>query len=336
LDKAAVFLSGTKNQSGQQVTSTLQPKSEPAVPVSAVVRPDLTWSVEGVCHIPRIFGATVNGSSRGEAVEKIRALNLNSARAFLWALGWWQNAPTGFVAPPVTPGVVQQYGHKNGVSEEEAKKQYALFFQQDFHRLMRQWWLDAAGSVQVQQAGLFEQWGLTKGLVFHLGGTPDDGLVINHPEGLNRFYDAYIEAIREFHPVLDIDFVQLSNEPNYPHFAWSFDTQREASEAWIAIYNQLDSYLRKKGLRTRLLGPCLASGTFFSWGGWQDWSVPVLRDTEYPLTHFNYHCYNTPAYTHLAWQEMLHAQADLLGKPRPRAVVTEMNYRLKGSAKLRF
>ena len=309
-------------------TEHMQRTEKPLKPVSCRVHPEFGWRVNGIDQIPRIFGVTVNGASRGGAVELVKALNLNSARAFLWPFYHWKQAPKDFIKGPVSPGSVQQYGHKGGVSDIEMKRQLKLFFAQDLNTLMEKWWGDAKNSGQAQQAALLKRWGLTSGLVFHPGELPDDGLVVDHPEGVNRFFNAYLNMLRKNNPELNLDFVQLSNEPNYPHFAWPFKSQREAATAWLKIFNRLDTYMHKQGVATHLLGPCLASGEFFSWGGWQDWTKPVLKDTKYPVHYFNYHCYDTPAYTNLAWQEMLQAQADAIGRPRPRAVITEMNFSL--------
>ncbi|MBN1557874.1 MAG: hypothetical protein JW951_06985, partial [Lentisphaerae bacterium] len=309
--------------------------AETAPPPAVVeIRPDIALRVEDRTRMPRVFGITANGWTRGDAAEAVRALNLNSGRAYLWpfADSRWRREHEDFAPPPVTPGAVQQYGHSGGVSAEDVPAQFARFFDQDLEALMQSWWERAAGSGQALQTGLFARWGITNGLVYHPGGALDDGLMRAFPAGLNAFFDAYIGVIRRNNPDLDMDFVQLSNEPNYAHFTWPFRSQREAAEAWIEIFNRLDAHLRETHPGTRLLGPCLASGTFFSWGGWQDWTEPLLEGAAFPLSHYNYHCYDEGAYTHLAWQEMLQARADALGRPRPRAVVTEMNYRLDRGA----
>ena len=43
------------------------------------------------------------------------------------------------------------------------------------------------------------------------------------------------------------------------------------------------------------------------------------------MVYYNYHNYDTAAVSHLAWVQMLQAQALALGKDKPRAIVTEMN-----------
>ena len=200
-------------------------------PISVLIQPEFTRRVQEMDRVPRAFGVTVNGQSRGEAVDMVRALNLNSARTFLWALGNWKRPNVDFEPKPVTPGRVQQYGHKGGLSPSGSRRQYDKFFDQHLHSLMKTWWeqTDRRGR-QSFQAELFERWGLTDGLIFHTG-TPDDGVLVDYPEGVNRFFSAYIEMLRHYHPDLDITFVQLSNEPNYAHFTWSLDSQRAVSRA---------------------------------------------------------------------------------------------------------
>jgi hypothetical protein len=334
-----IFLTGAASERGADAKQPPAGNPRPddadaAPPIRVEVRPGLTVGVEDRTRVPRVFGITANGWTRGDAAEAVRALNLNSGRAFLWPFGdpRWRREHEDFAPPPVTPGAVQQYGHSGGVSAEDVPAQFARFFDQDLEALMQSWWERAAGSGQALQTDLFARWGITNGLVYHPGGALDDGSMLAFPAGLNAFFDAYIGVIRRNNPRLAMDFVQLSNEPNYAHFTWAFRSQREAAEAWIEIFNRVDAHLRGTHPGTRLLGPCLASGTFFSWGGWQDWTVPVLEGVAIPLKHFNYHCYDKGAYTHLVWQEMLQARADALGRPRPRAVVTEMNYGLDKGA----
>ena len=117
----------------------------------------------------------------------------------------------------------------------------------------------------------------------------------------------------------------LTNEPNYGWWTGSFQDEAAAVEGWIDLYNAVDAHLRRTHPRTQLLGPCLASEAFFSFSGWQTWTVPVLRGAARDMEYFNYHNYDTAAWSHLAWIEMLQAQAEALGRQRPRAVVTEMN-----------
>lgn len=54
--------------------------------VQVRIMPDVQYEVNGWAEVQPIFGGNVNGTSRGEAVELIRELNMSSARAFLWAI----------------------------------------------------------------------------------------------------------------------------------------------------------------------------------------------------------------------------------------------------------
>jgi hypothetical protein len=117
----------------------------------------------------------------------------------------------------------------------------------------------------------------------------------------------------------------LTNEPNYGWFTDSFAKGEDPVAGWITLFNAVDGHLRKTHPDLRLLGPCLASCAFFSWGDWQTWTVPVLKGVTRDMEDYNYHNYNVAAQSHLAWVEMLQAQAEALGRGRPRAVVTEMN-----------
>ncbi|HEY3378999.1 MAG TPA: hypothetical protein VGL77_16055, partial [Armatimonadota bacterium] len=294
-----------------------------------VVRVDTTTQrvVNGYGEVPRLFGGTVNGSSRDQAIDEIRALNLNGARAYLWPFGWWKDA--GFVATPHTPWAAAQYGGKPA-SREEAAAIYEKFYAQDFASLMERWWTvaDAPGS-QAYQMQLFRKWALTDGIILHM---QVDGSSDKYPEAVARYYQAYLDTIKAHYPEVKVEFVQLTNEPNYSWWSGQFATTKDSVDTWLRVFNRLDTTLTKSEPQIKLLGPCLASSEFFSWGGWRNWTAPVLRGVQQPLRYFNYHLYDQGAYTNLAWMGMVQAQAEALGRPRPRAVITEMNQNLTGSA----
>lgn len=295
-------------------------------PIYLSVDPSITRSIDGHDHVPNIFGVTVNGDTGGDAIDWIKPLNLNSARTFLWPLDYWKH-PKDFTKFPRTPGAAAQYGGK-AISGDALQKEYDKFYKQDFASLMHDWGqqkVPTTPSGQPRQLSLFYQWGLTNNLVFH---TQLDGSALRHLDQLHTYYAAYLDMIGTFAPWAERTYVQLSNEPNYNWFSWEYDSAKQAAQAWVKQFNALDSELRQSHPQTRLLGPCLASSAMFSWDGWSNWSKTVLSSVQYPMEQWNYHCYNVPAYTHLAWIQMLHAQADTLQRPRPRTIVTEMNYAL--------
>ena len=292
------------------------------------VEPDLAVSVQGYTEVQPIFGATVNGGSWGRAVEQVKALNLNSARAYLWSPQWWHEAPDRFVELPRTPGDIAQHGLREGESpptRQETAARWERFYSQDFAPLLKQWFRDlhGRGNAQTRQLGYFSLWGLTDNLIFSRN---VDGMALDNPEGVKRFYDAYIEMIKWANPELSVDFVQPHNEPNYRSWLWAFDSEAEAALAYVDLFNVLDPYIRKEHPGTKMLGPCVASSEVCSWSGWDIWFKPMIEGTEIPIEEINYHNYHHGAYDHLAWMQMIQAHAEAIGRPRPRSVVTEMNY----------
>lgn len=289
------------------------------------------YNVNGYGDVQRIFGGCVNGSSRDEAIAEIRELNLNTARAYLWGLAWY-NAPE-FVKMPQTPWKVAQYGGK-AVSREEALAQWDKFYAQDFSSLMEAWWNKSYPvGAQLYQAELFRKWDLTEGIILH---TEVDGSADRHPEGVNRYYQAYMDTMRRHAPWMNIQFLQFHNEPDYSHWSGEFANTNEAVETFIRCFNRLDVYTQEHFGSTRLLGPCLSSGCFFSLSGWRQWITPVLKQFR-QIDYFNYHCYDVPVGRHLAWLEMLQATGETLRGQRPRGVITEANFRLADAgSKKRF
>ncbi|HEY3376811.1 MAG TPA: hypothetical protein VGL77_04890, partial [Armatimonadota bacterium] len=291
-----------------------------------VVRVDPTTQrvVNGYGEVQRIFGVTANGSSQDQAIEEIRALHLNGTRAFLWPLYGWK-AP-GFTNAPLTEWAAGQGGGK-GVPKQEALAQWKAFYAQDFDALFTRWWDEAfPRSSQPYQMELCKKWGVTDGII--LQPHVIDGAADQNPEGLNHFTDAYLKQITQRFPELHIQFFQLTNEPNYPTWSGQFASGTESVQTWLRVFNRLDTHLRATHSPTTLLGPCLASSEFFSWGGWSTWTVPVLAGVQEPMRYFNYHLYDQGAYTNLAWMEMLQAKAEALGRPRPQGITTEMQYDL--------
>lgn len=295
-----------------------------AAPLRVTVDPSTTWSVNGYDKVQRVFGGTVNGTNRDQMSDEIKAMNLSAARAFLWPLMYW-TPPAGIVSAPHTPWAASQYGGKP-LTREEAFAGWDKYFAQDFDTAIPTWWDKAyPGNDMTYQLSLFEKWGLTDGIIVH---TQVDGSADRSPDGVYNYYRAYLNTIKKRHPNLNIQFVQLTNEPNYPWWSGQFATTKESVDTWLRVFNRLDTHLNQTMPSTQLLGPCLASSEFFSWGGWRNWTVPVLGGVERPMHYYNYHLYDSPAYTNLAWLSMMHAKADALKRPRPQGIVTEMQYRL--------
>jgi len=288
------------------------------------VDPSITWTVNGYSDVQRIFGATVNGELRDQMGDEVRSMKLNGARAYLWPYMWW-TAPAGYASPPQTPWAAAQYGGK-APTREEAFAAWDKFFAQDFDTGMDLWWNAAhPGNNMTYQLDLFRKWGVSDGIILH---TQVDGSADRHPDDVYRYYHAYLNTIERHYPDLHFEFVQVTNEPNYPWWSGQFSTTKESVDTWLRVFNNLDARIAASEPETQLLGPCLASSEFFSWGGWSNWTAPILSGVHRPMHYYNYHLYDTPAYTNLAWMEMLQARAEALGRPRPQGVITEMQYRL--------
>lgn len=277
-----------------------------------------TLSVNGYSQVQPIFGGCVNGESRGKAVEQIRALNLNSARAYFWPERTFPKDKKY----PYTPWAAQQYGGKP-VSREEAKKQAEVFLKQDMNVAMEHGY--NAGNfrrwAQFKQTEQFHEWGLTKNLIFH---SQLDGMAADNLEGLNNYYAAYIAAIKKYGKV-NPDFVQMTNEPNYSWFSGQFSSKRKSVKTWLTMWNSLDEFVRKNYKDTKLMGPCLASSAFFSWSDWRYWTQTLLKKSKYPFEIYNYQCYGVGDQSQLSWVQMLQAQGEKFRSVRPRAAITEIN-----------
>lgn len=323
LDKVSAA-SETAPAAVKSPTTASQKEPETTKPIEVVVRarPDLRRQVGGISEVQPIFGGNVNGSTPAEADDLVRALNLNSSRVHLWPDVY--GVPAAYRAP-VTPWYGAQHGWKS-LSREEALAAWDRWYQLDFDSIID----DAARQGINASRGMysqlkqFQKWGSSRNIVF-FSNHRIDGSADRHPKGVNNYFHGYIEAVRKHSPWVDIAFVQLSNEPTYGWWTGQFGSTQEAVQTWIRVFNRADDYFHRNYSDIVLLGPCLASDTFFSWSGWKTWTVPVLKEATHPLKYFNYHNYESGSYTQLAWMEMLQAQADILGRPRPQAVVTEMN-----------
>ncbi len=311
------------NQSGKP--------SKRSSPITAVVqvRPELIQSSGGYDQVQPLFGGNVNGQSKGKADALIRELNLNTSRFHMWPETY--GAPKEMRAP-TSPSFAGQFGNGGGyqmpLPADQIDAAWDKWFQLDFNTFLVPCISKGAaepncGSMESQLA-LQKVWGSTDNIVFYGTHKMDSGAVRNSA-GACRYFDQYLSAVEKYAPWINATFTQLTNEPNYGWWTSSFKSQKEAIDGWIKLYNIMDAYLRKTHPKTRLLGPCLASSEFFSWGGWQDWTVPVLKEAALDMEYFNYHNYDTAAVSHLAWVQLLQAHAGALGRKTPRAVVTEMN-----------
>ena len=294
------------------------------------VHPQWIQSIGGYDQIQALFGGNTNGESRGGANELLRELNLNTSRLHLWPETY--GAPKAMQSP-TTPYFVKQFGTVGGymtpVPEDQVEAAWDKWFKLDFSTFIDPTIANGVanprGGSMASQLVLQKEWNSTDNIIFYATHKMDASAVRNS-EGVSRYFEQYLDAVGKYAPWLNVTFAQLYNEPNYSWYVDSYggDTQK-AVQGCVELFNKVDGHLRQTHPKTRLLGPCLASSKFFSWGGWGEWTIPFIKHTQYDLEYYNYHNYDTAAVSHLAWVQMLQAQAELLGKVRPRAVVTEMN-----------
>jgi hypothetical protein len=280
-----------------------------------VIDPAISWAVNGTGQVQSIFGGVVNGSSRDEGIDYIRELNLNSSRAFLWGPG---RPGHGFKSP----WYAAQYGGKPVTREEAFAKWDAFYEAGEFPRQMQEWWDQGyPRNSQIYQTELYKKWGFDGDVVLH---NELDGSADRHPDAVNVYYQAYLDTVTAKAPWMKVRFLQFQNEPNYSHWTGQFASDKEASATLIRCFNRLDTFLRAEHRETTLLGPCLASSAFFSWTGWRDWTLPVLREFKH-VDYFNYQVYGKGAGENMAWLSMLQAAGEALRDVRPRGVITETN-----------
>lgn len=309
-----------------------QPAEDDSAKLTADIRVYPKWAqaIGGYDQVQALFGGNTNGESRGGANALLRELNLNTSRLHLW--------PETFGAPkqmqsPATPYFVAQFGTIGGyltpIPESEVDAAWDKWFKLDFSQfidpMIAKGVANPHGGSMASQLVLQKEWNSTDNIIFYATHKMDAGAVRNS-EGVCRYLDQYLDAVNKYAPWLNVTFAQLFNEPNYSWFVNSFGgNQAKAVQGYVDLYNVVDKHLRQTHPKTQILGPCLASSEFFSWGGWNEWTIPVLKGAQYDLEYYNYHNYDTAAVSHLAWVQMLQAQALALGKGKPRAIVTEMN-----------
>ncbi len=298
-------------------------------PVTAVIQvhPDVVRAVGGYDQVQALFGGNVNGESRGKADDLVRELNLNTSRLHMWPDVF---GATGSNQSPVSLSFASQFGvwgDRKPLPADQIGPAWDRWFRQDFSAFIDPILSNGvrrATDLMEYQLTLQKNWHATNNIVF-FASMRFDGHAVRHPEDTARYFDAYLDAVARHAPWIRTLFAQLTNEPNYGWYTDSFAKGDDPVAGWISLFNAVDGHLRKTHPDLRLLGPCLASCAFFSWGGWQEWTVPVLKGVTRDMEDFNYHNYSTAAQSHLAWVEMLQAQAEALGRKPPRAVVTEMN-----------
>jgi hypothetical protein len=300
-------------------------------PISATVQvqPLVMRSIGGYDQVQPLFGGNVNGASKGKADALLRDLNLNTSRLHMW--------PDTYGAPkemrsPTSPSFAAQFGTNGGymmpLPASEIEAAWDKWFQLDFNAFLvpciSQGASNPNGGSMESQLALQKAWGCLNNIVF-LTTNKMDASAVRNSAGACRYFDQYLDAVEKHAPWINATFAQLTNEPNYGWYTGSFAAGADPVASWIRLFNIMDEHLRKTHPKTRLLGPCLASSAFFSWEDWQRWTMPILKGVDQDMDYFNYHNYDTPAVSHLAWVEMLQAQAEALGRRRPRAVITEMN-----------
>ena len=282
---------------------------------------ELSSDVGGFSKVQPIFNANVNGSKGKNLTGLVKALNLNGARAFLWA--------TGNSKRPRTPWAASQYGYKDPISKEKLPAVYRKWYGQDFPiTISKQFREHLNKSGQIGQLLMFREWGLCENIVFH---SQVDGSSRLYPDRVNAYYSAYLDVIKKYAPWVKNCWFQATNEPNYPWWSGEFKNTKESVAVWLKVFNSLDAYIRKNYPENKLIGPCTASSSTFNWGAYRMWIKPVLAGTKYPMEIFNYHLYNIGDWTHLAWMSMFQAEAERLGRIRPQAYVSEINYMLSNN-----
>jgi len=318
-----------------ELATTLAPASAGAgtapgrKPVTAVVQvyPEVVRAVGGYDQVQALFGGNVNGESLGKADDLFRELNLNTCRLHMWPDIF---GAVGSNRSPVSLSFATQFGvwgDRKPLPADQIGPAWDRWFRQDFSAFVDPILSNGvrrATDLMEYQLTLQKNWHETNNIVFFASNRFDSNAV-RHPDDTARYFDDYLNAVAKYAPWVHTTFAQLSNEPNYGWFTDSFAKDEDPVAGWISLFNAVDGHLRQTHPDQRLLGPCLASCAFFSWGGWQTWTVPVLKGVTRDMEDFNYHNYSTAAQSHLAWVEMLQAQAEALGRKPPRAVVTEMN-----------
>ncbi|HEY3328638.1 MAG TPA: hypothetical protein VGK19_01340 [Capsulimonadaceae bacterium] len=288
------------------------------------IAPQYIVNTNGFSQVQRIFGGCVNGSLHEQMADEVRALNLNTARAYFWPL---------YGSTPSTPWNVAQYGGK-AVPRDQVGPLWAKWFAQDFaSTVLRDIRHDMLQGDQMNQLIQYKSWGLRSGLVYQP--LEVDEYALEHLDATKRYYRAYIDSITQVAPTLRTDYIQLSNEPDYSHWSGSFATSREAVDAWLKLYNEVSGDIKERYPATRMIGPCLSSDTAHGWTGWNTWTVPFLTRAA-DIRYFNYHMYEVGANASLAWMSMRQAEGEALRGVRPQAIITETNYLLKTPQSNRF
>ena len=285
----------------------------------AWIRPEFIRKYGNYNAVQPIFNGNVNGSDYGAANALVRELNLNGARAFLW--------PKLPLPYPHTPWAASQFG-RTPIPREKVAEERRKWFAQNFNETVPASFRNRKGewrSAQFQQLQIFKSINLPVNIVFH---SQLDAGARFHLERVNAYYTAYINAIRTHAPWIKQFWIQHTNEPNYPWWSGEFESTKESVKAWLDVYNSLNRHLRSHHPGVKLLGPTLASSATFNWHDFNLWTKPVLAGTETPLEFYNYHLYDIGAWSHLAWISMFQAEAERIGRIRPRAYISETAYSL--------
>ena len=289
-----------------------------------IIEPDVLLETGGHSEVPPLFNANFNGSGAWAVTNLVRGLCLNGSRLFLandllrkpedkeptpaWCFGGEPCSPT---------------------REGSVACQNEWVRRMDFKSRVADYLTPVPGKrrgAQLMQLDYCESEGLLDEVVFL---TPGDAWW-TRPENeakMYEFFDAVAKTLRRAYPKFRRIYLQPQNEPNYASWCGEFDSETEAADAWIRAFAKLDSFMRRENPDVKVIGPCPACFSFFSWSGYRIWGQKVLRELPCEMEDYNYHCYGwcTDEYQHLAWLSMLHAEADLCGRRRPRGVVTEAN-----------
>jgi hypothetical protein len=307
------------------------------------VNPELGARYEEVGEVPPLFNA-VFSTLPPDSKKLLPPLNLNGARVHMRFAHWGLKEVPG-MARPQTPGQVYGYGVRKGkakLTQEESNAAWDRWYQQDFKQIFDQIVPSAlsgkTNNASAQLNGLIAG-GLTNNLLLMIDDI--DAYGVYHLDGVNRYYDGIISAIRKHAPEIKHIDIQFTCEPDNPafHHGYMSDGQTPV-DAYIKIYESLDKFLKEHHPDVRLIGPSLTERAAFSQSGIQNWSQPLLTKPEHPLEFLAYHPYNKNQWVHLAWLTMFQALAEQSGRPRPLGYVTEFNTMLYvpnyGSERMRY
>ncbi len=303
----------------------------PASDLVINIQPEITHEIGGYSHVQNIFSVMGGYMLYGKGVDaEIKALNLNGDRQFIWPHEG--GAFKKFNTPKYSAPWAAYLGEKNSeTSRQEAFKQWKIWFKQDFS-VMTNAILTYAKTHKIDQMDYWkfmDDLGISQQSIVHLGRV--NGIANLYPEDYCRYIDVMFKMMKKHYSGFHADLFQITNEPDYLNWAGQYPTVQQGVNEWIRLYDYVQVFMHKKYPKTQMIGPCLSYDAFCSIEGFETWTKPILKGTREPMKYYNNNLYDLGAETFLGWVETIQAQAEAFGRPRPREVVTELNYDL-GSA----